>query len=116
MLASARDDPTTAQLFLDETRISMRLRHGNIVQVYDFGTTEDGEPYLALELIALVDRELVGFRLAELPVAPGHDVARQEGNCGATALGPREGRLDCGGDATGRRTDRYSGGTAGGVE
>ena len=60
------EDRQFVELFLEEERIQSRIRHGNIVQVYDFGEA-DGAYYLALELVDGVD--LRRF-LAETPPLP----------------------------------------------
>ncbi|HEX2676804.1 MAG TPA: serine/threonine-protein kinase, partial [Polyangiales bacterium] len=54
VLPALVQDQGFVQLFLDEARIQSQLRHGNIVQVYDFGEA-DGAYYLALELVDGVD-------------------------------------------------------------
>lgn len=43
-----------AELFAREARLSARLHHANIVQVFEYGEI-DGEPYLAMEFMAGVD-------------------------------------------------------------
>lgn len=47
-------DPELTDLFIQEARLSARLRHGNIAQVLDFGH-HDGNPFLVLELIEGLD-------------------------------------------------------------
>jgi serine/threonine protein kinase len=44
-------DPEVVAMFLDEARIAARLHHGNIAQVFDFGTDAAGY-YLAMEFLA----------------------------------------------------------------
>lgn len=43
-----------AQLFAREARLSARLHHSNIVQVFEYGEIE-GEPYLAMEFVSGTD-------------------------------------------------------------
>jgi eukaryotic-like serine/threonine-protein kinase len=43
-------DPQFVKLFLREASIAMRLSHGNVAQVFDFGEV-DGEYYLAMEYV-----------------------------------------------------------------
>lgn len=38
--------------FLREARAVSKLNHPNIASVYDFGETEDGQPYIVMELVA----------------------------------------------------------------
>jgi serine/threonine protein kinase len=44
-------DPKFVQMFIKEARLSARLEHPNIVQVFDFGEI-DGEYFLAMEYVA----------------------------------------------------------------
>jgi serine/threonine-protein kinase len=45
--------------FLREARVAAAVRHRNVVDIIDFGTTEEGRPYMAMEL-------LVGRTLADV--------------------------------------------------
>ncbi|MBL9014975.1 MAG: serine/threonine protein kinase [Myxococcales bacterium] len=70
-----RDD-TAAQGFLREARTAARVRHPNIVDVFDFGHMPDGRPYFVMELLegeSLADRVERGA----LPPAEVVTIARQ---------------------------------------
>jgi len=45
------DDPTLLERFQREARVVAKLRHLNIVQVFDFDTVDD-QPYIVMEYIA----------------------------------------------------------------
>ena len=44
-------DDSVIHRFVNEAKIISELRHPNIVEVFDAGTTEDGMPYLVMELL-----------------------------------------------------------------
>jgi serine/threonine protein kinase len=51
LVRSGFDSPELLQRFLHERQILASLDHPNIARLYDGGTTEDGIPYLVMELI-----------------------------------------------------------------
>lgn len=48
----SKSTPELRQRFLREVRLSARLSHPNIVRLLDAGETDDGEPFLVLELLS----------------------------------------------------------------
>ena len=70
-------DDKTIQRFYQEARASSRLRHPNSIKVFDFGRSEEGHLYLAMEfldghtLTQLLRQERV------LPVRRAVNIARQ---------------------------------------
>ncbi|MCD6499765.1 MAG: protein kinase [Deltaproteobacteria bacterium] len=64
-------DENFGRLFINEARVAARLRHANIVQVFDFGDVA-GSPFIAMELIEGCDlrsiQKLLSSRHERLPV------------------------------------------------
>lgn len=60
-------DPEGRSMFEQEARLHAAVRGDNVVEVYGSGTTDDGEPYLAMEYIEGID----GYRLLRRIKADG---------------------------------------------
>lgn len=45
------EEPSQKQRFFQEARAMIRVRHENIVQIFDFGETHDGSAYLVMEYV-----------------------------------------------------------------
>jgi serine/threonine protein kinase len=69
-------DSDAAPRFLREARSAARIRHPNIVDVFDYGTLGDGRPYLVMELLEGESLEDLVQR-GPVPVATVLDIARQ---------------------------------------
>ncbi|MCK6533650.1 MAG: protein kinase [Polyangiaceae bacterium] len=70
-------DENSALRFMTEARAASQLNHPNSVSVYDFGRTEDGQPYLVMEFLRGKDLATVAWEEGPLPFARIVDVMRQ---------------------------------------
>ncbi|HET8932693.1 MAG TPA: protein kinase [Polyangiales bacterium] len=60
-LGPHRDTGSAVEQFLREARIAAAVQHRNVIHTMDFGTTQDGVPYMVMELLQgenLADRML----------------------------------------------------------
>jgi serine/threonine protein kinase len=71
------DDELTAARFLNEARTASRLSHPNTVAIFDFGRTEQGQPYIVMEYLRGRDLARVGDDEGPLPLRRITDVLRQ---------------------------------------
>jgi len=69
--------PDALARFHREARIASRLGHPNLVNVLDFGTSEDGEPYLVMEHLEGEDLERRVRRVGSVPLSSAVKIARQ---------------------------------------
>lgn len=69
-------DASAGQKFLREARTAARVRHPNIVDVFDFGYLPDGRPYFVMELL---EGESLADRVERGALPPGEvvTIARQ---------------------------------------
>jgi tRNA A-37 threonylcarbamoyl transferase component Bud32 len=79
ILAGFCADPAFVTRFLDEARLAMRLSHANIVQVFDFGKTDEDQYFLAMEFVEGVDlkRLMLARPAAALPLGEALHIAAQ---------------------------------------
>ena len=70
-------DENSAVRFMTEARAASQLNHPNSVSVFDFGRTEDGQPYLVMEFLRGKDLARVAYEEGPLPFARIVDVLRQ---------------------------------------
>ena len=68
-------DPTLRERLRREARSAAAIRHPNVVEIFDFGETPTGEPFLVMELLEGVAlRELIG---APMPLDQVVELGRQ---------------------------------------
>jgi len=63
-------DPSLLTRFLNEARAANAIRHPNIIEVLDSGTTTDGTPYLVMELL---EGEALSARIRRVGQVPMRD-------------------------------------------
>jgi serine/threonine-protein kinase len=71
------DDELAAARFLNEARTASRLSHPNSVAIFDFGRTEQGQPYIVMEYLRGRDLSHVAHEQGPLPLRRITDVLRQ---------------------------------------
>jgi serine/threonine-protein kinase len=71
------DDELTAARFLNEARAASRLSHPNSVAIFDYGRTDDGQPYIVMEYLRGRDLGRVAQTEGPLPLRRVVDVLRQ---------------------------------------
>ncbi|HOU92218.1 MAG TPA: protein kinase, partial [Polyangiaceae bacterium] len=70
-------DENSAARFLTEARAASQLNHPNSIAVFDFGRTDDGQPYIVMEFLRGKDLARVAYEEGPLPFARIVDVLRQ---------------------------------------
>jgi serine/threonine-protein kinase len=71
------DDELAAARFLNEARAASRLSHPNSVAIFDFGRTEQGQPYIVMEYLRGRDLGRVADDEGPLPLPRVVDILRQ---------------------------------------
>src|SRR5215212_3932705 len=66
---AGKDESHYRARFLREAQAVSKLRHTNIAAVHDFGETDEGQPFIVMELVS-------GQTLGEMLAGPGISVAR----------------------------------------
>ena len=51
MLPEVAKDKTTAQRFQREAKNASRLRHPNVITIYDYGVTPEGQPFIVMDYL-----------------------------------------------------------------
>jgi serine/threonine protein kinase len=70
-------DDNSALRFITEARAASQLNHPNSIAVFDFGRTDDGQPYLVMEFLRGKDLARVNYEEGPLAFARIVDVLRQ---------------------------------------
>ena len=83
------DDPEIAGRFLQEARTASRLRHEHIIDITDFGHTDDGTVFFVMEL--LEGEDLSATVMEDGPLAPMRVIAIAEQICDALACAHQNG-------------------------
>src|SRR3954463_12561197 len=73
LLPAVSRDPAIVQRFFNEAKAVTQIAAPGIVQVFDFGTDDQGNAYIVMELLA---GETVASRVHRLGVMPALEVAR----------------------------------------
>jgi serine/threonine-protein kinase len=70
-------DENSALRFITEARAASQLNHPNSIAVFDFGRTDDGQPYLVMEFLRGKDLARVAYEEGPLVFSRIVDVLRQ---------------------------------------
>jgi serine/threonine protein kinase len=70
-------DENSAVRFMTEARAASQLNHPNSVAVFDFGRTDDGQPYIVMEFLRGKDLARVAYEEGPLAFSRIVDVLRQ---------------------------------------
>ena len=70
-------DENSALRFMTEARAASQLNHPNSIAVFDFGRTDDGQPYLVMEFLRGKDLARVAYEEGPLPFGRIVEVLRQ---------------------------------------
>src|SRR5271154_6254363 len=69
--------PDFVARFRREAQSIARLTHGNVVQVFDFGVDEEGNPYFVMELVDGTPLDRILLERRRLPADEAIGLARQ---------------------------------------
>jgi tetratricopeptide (TPR) repeat protein len=61
-------DENSVVRFMTEARAASRLNHPNSIAVFDFGRTDDGQPYLVMEFLRGKDLARIAYEDGPLPI------------------------------------------------
>ena len=77
MRATVRDEPEALQRFTREAENASRISHPNVTAIFDFGETEDGLVYLAMEYVEGESLASMLYRLQVLHPLMAADIVAQ---------------------------------------
>jgi serine/threonine-protein kinase len=87
------NDPTALRRFRREAEAASSLQHAHTIRVFDFGASDDGVFFIAMELLDGLDLEAIVDRLGPLPAARVVFLARQI--CDSLAEAHARGIIHC---------------------
>ncbi len=90
---STTDDPNALRRFRREAEAASRLSHPNTIRLYDFGASDDGVFYIAMEMLDGMDVEALIERTGPLPPERVLHFARQA--CASLAEAHHRGVVHC---------------------
>jgi len=82
-------DPQFAERFKREAQAAARLKHPNVVAIYDFGVSADGIIYIVMELVEGVDLRTIIKDAGPMPAGLAAEIVRQV--CAALAAAHGQG-------------------------
>ncbi len=71
------NDPVSVRRFQQESEAASRLKHQHVITVYDFGVTQNCQPYLILEMVSGIDFAEVLKKSGPLPPERAIKIFRQ---------------------------------------
>ena len=83
LISALGDDDIAVRRFFREAKASTRIVHPGVVEVYDFGQTPDGRPYMVMEII---DGEPLDELLAREGALDPHRAAHIAGEIASAAF------------------------------
>jgi len=89
----SEDEPGALRRFKREANAASRLSHPNTIRVFDFGASNDGVFFIAMELLDGLDLEAIVNRAGPLPAERAIHLARKA--CGSLAEAHQRGIVHC---------------------
>ena len=105
ILPHLSDDPAFVRMFVDEAKLSARLNHPNIVQIFELGAVDD-EYFISMEYVSGHDLAETMRALWKVAGPPRHDLVAYIGREMCRALGYAHALRDERGNLLGKLPDR----------